>query len=280
VRQQLWRIFVLLLRRTFVIDNISTLAAAISFYALLSFVPFLLLAASVMGFFLASSDQALHDIVNFVSGNFPGAATGALKLFSETVQNKTLYGLLGLIGMLWGSTRVFAVLEEAMSRIWRTRGRRSFWKSRLVAYVCVPIMMLFVTVSLTLTTILQALKDNQLPLLQISIIDIPVLGTIVSYGVPLLISVMLFTWIYYLLPSRWHHLKSAFIGALLAGVLWELAKLVFDYYVRNFGGGFSIYGSFTSLALLFLWVYYSATVVLLGAEFGSMIQLVKERRHQ
>lgn len=270
----------LLVRRTFITDNIATLAASISFYALLSFIPFLLLAASIMGFLFASSEQALRDIVMFVAGNFPGAASAALELLSDTVHDKTFYGLLGLIGVLWGSMRVFSVLEEAMNRIWRTRGRRGFWKSRLVAFTCVPIMMVFVTVSLVLTSLLQALKNNQLPLLEISVIDVPIVGSIVSYGVPLLISILLFTWIYYLLPSRWHHLKSAFIGAVLAGLLWEIAKLLFDSYVRNFSEFLTIYGSFTSLALLFLWVYYSAIVVLLGAEFGAMIQLVKERKHQ
>ncbi len=278
--RNLRRILMLLVRRTFITDNIATLAASISFYALLSFIPFLLLAASIMGFLFASSEQALRDIVMFVAGNFPGAASAALGLLSDTVHDKTFYGLLGLIGVLWGSMRVFSVLEEAMNRIWRTRGRRGFWKSRLVAFTCVPIMMVFVTISLVLTSLLQALKSNRLPLLEVTVIDVPIVGSIISYGVPLLISILLFTWIYYLLPSRWHHLQSAFIGAVLAGLLWEVAKLLFDSYVRNFGEFLTIYGSFTSLALLFLWVYYSAIVVLLGAEFGAMIQLVKERKHQ
>ena len=60
-------------------------------------------------------------------------------------------------------------------------------------------------------------------------------------------------------------------------MLWETAKLLFDYYVRHFGQGLTVYGSFTSAILLFLWVYYSSFVFLLGAEFGSLLQAVRER---
>ncbi len=250
-----------------------------AFYAALSFLPFMLLATSLLGFFLASSSAALVDINSFIAKNFPEAAATALKVISDTTRGKTIYGLIGLIGVLWGSTRVFAVTEEAMNRIWRTKGRRGFWESRFVAFICIPIMMLFVLISLALTTVLQALADNLVPLVRVNILDAPIIGPVILFGFPILISTLLFTWLYYLLPSRWRHLRSAFFGALLAGILWEIAKLLFDSYVKNFGEWLTIYGSFTSLALLLFWVYYSAFVVLFGAEFGSLLQAVRERGH-
>ncbi|MGB5137976.1 MAG: YihY/virulence factor BrkB family protein, partial [Candidatus Zixiibacteriota bacterium] len=223
------------------------------------------------------SETALKDLLSFIAQNFPGSAANSLAVFESTAKNETVYGIFAALGLLWAGARVFDITEYAMNKIWRCRRGRSFWASKLVAFICIPTMMIFVLVSILLTTIMQALQHGQIPFLQITMIDIPIIGTLISFLAPLLISTILFTWIFYLLPNRWGHLRSAFYGALLAAVLWEAAKLVFDYYVRNFGQSLTVYGSFTSAILLFLWVYYSAFVFLLGAEFGSLMQAVRER---
>jgi membrane protein len=253
------------------------MAASISFFAILSFLPFMLLAASILGHVLASSETALNDMIHFIAQNFPGSAATSLESFKNTARHETVYSIIAILGLLWAGAKVFDVTEYALNKIWRCRRGRSFWASKLVAFVCIPTMMIFVLVSILLTTIMRAVQHGQIPFLKMSIIDVPVLGALISFLVPLLISTLLFTWLFYLLPNRWGHLRSAFYGALLAAVLWEVAKLLFDYYVRHFGQLFTIYGSFTSAILLCLWVYYSAFVVLLGAEFGSLLQAIRER---
>lgn len=272
-----WRLAALILRRTFSLDRTSSMAASISFFAILSFLPFMLLAASVLGHVLASSETALNDLLKFIAQNFPGTAAASLEAFGNTSRHETVYGFIAIIGLLWAGSKVFDVTEYAMNKIWRCRRGRSFWASKLIAFVCIPTMMVFVLVSILLTTVMRSLQNGQIPFLQMSIIEVPVLGALISFLAPLLISTLLFTWIFYLLPNRWGHLRSAFYGALLAAVFWEAAKLLFDYYVRHFEQVFTVYGSFTSAILLFLWVYYSAFVVLLGAEFGSLVQSVRER---
>lgn len=272
-----WRLATLILRRTFSLDRTTSLAASISFFAILSFLPFLLLAASILGHVLASSETALNDVLQFIAQNFPGSAATSLEVFKNTAKNDTVYGIFAALGLLWAGSKVFDITEYAMNKIWRCRRGRTYWASKLVAFVCIPTMMLFLLVSLLLTTIMQALQHGQIPFLNITVIDVPVLGSLITFLVPVLISTILFTWIFYLLPNRKGHLRSAFFGALLAAVLWETAKLLFDYYVRHFGQGLTVYGSFTSAILLFLWVYYSSFVFLLGAEFGSLLQAVRER---
>ncbi len=165
-----------------------------------------------------------------------------------------------------------------MNKIWRCRRGRSFWASKLIAFICIPTMMIFVLVSILLTSIMRALQSGQIPYLKVSIIDVPVLGPLISFLAPLLISTLLFTWIFYLLPNRWGHLRSAFYGALLAAVLWEAAKLLFDYYVRHFEPG--VHG----VRLVYLGdnACFSGCITphlsfLLGAEFGSLLQALRER---
>lgn len=267
-----------LLHRTFYSDDLDTLAASVSFYAILSFLPFVLLAVSIAGFFLASSEKALTDINNFIAQNFPGAAATTLKIFLDTVEGRTIFGIIGLVGTLWGSQRIFSVLEFAMNKIWGCYGHRSYWLSKLMALGAVPVMIIFVLLSIFLTSVLRLAQQGTIPFLKISLVETPVVGSVVSFIIPLIFSTAFFTAIYYFLPSKWNHIRAASIGALVAGVMWEIAKLLFDYYVKHFGNLLTVYGSFTSIALLLFWVYYSAFVLLFGAVFGALIQNERERR--
>jgi membrane protein len=266
-----------LLRRTFVTDRCTSLAASISFYAILSFVPFVLLAASILSHLFSSSDQAAQDIIALITGNLPVSASAAVGLISASVKGKTVFGIVGVIGLLWGSLSIFMELEHDMYRIWRTVEVRSSWRAYLVPLLCIPFMVLFLLVSFILTGLMSLAEQGELPLLHIPLLKLPLVGAMISFIVPVVVSTLLFAWIYYLLPSKWSHFRSALYGALLAGVLWEISKLLFDYYVSHFARFLTIYGSFTSVAIMFLWVYYSAFVVLLGAEFGALLHEIRTR---
>lgn len=256
-------------------DDCPTLAASISFYAILSFLPFIILAVAISSFFVASSEAAFERIQAFLAQALPGSTASSLRLLSSTLAQKTVYGIIGLVGLLWGSMRVFSVLEHAMNRIWRPNSGRSYWESRFISLVSIPMMAVFLLVSITLTGFISVAKKTTIPFLDFSLIDLPGAAKIVTFLLPVVISTILFVSVYYLLPKKWNHFKSAFWGALLAGVLWEVAKLLFDYYITHFSNLQTVYGSFTSLAILFLWIYYSSFVVLLGAEFGSLLHKYK-----
>ncbi len=266
-----------LFRRTLIHDRCSSLAAAVSFYAILSFVPFLLLAASILGHFYSSSERAAQDIVAFISSNLPLSTTAAAGLISSAVKGKTIFGIVGGVGLLWGSMSIFLELEYAMNRIWRTVELRSAIRASLVALLAVPIMILFLLISLVLTGLISLAERGTALLAYIPLLKLPFLGSVLSFLVPLVVSTLLFAWIYYLLPSKWNHFRSAFYGALLAGVLWEISKLLFDYYVSHVARFLTIYGSFASVAVMFLWVYCSAFVVLFGAEFGALLHETRTR---
>ena len=260
-----------LFRRTFFTDRCPSLAAAISFYAILSFVPFVLLAASLLSHFSSSSEQASKDIIAFITDNLPLSTSAAIELISATVKGKTIVGIVSVLGLLWGSMSIFMELEYDMNRIWRTVELRSSWRAYLFALLCIPFMILLLLISLALTGLISLAEQGVIPLLHIPLLKLPFVGTVISFVVPIIVSTMLFAWIYYLLPSKWNHFKSALYGALVASILWEISKLLFDYYVSHGARFLTIYGSFMSIAVMFLWVYYSAFVVLLGAEFGALL---------
>ncbi len=272
-----WKAIITIINRTYIDDPVPSFAASISFYAILSFLPFMILATSIFGFFVASSQEALTEISNFITKILPVTSSGTIELFFSTIRGRTIYGIIGLAGILWASQRIFSELEYSLNKIWRCHDSRTFIKSKLFALTSVPVMIIFVMISMFVTSILRAAHRGTIPVLNFSLVDVPLIGKIVPVLIPILLSTMLFTGVYYLLPGKWNHFRSAFIGASVAAVLWEIAKWVFEYYVKNYGKELTIYGSFTSVALLFLWVYYSSFVFLVGAEIGSYLQERKER---
>jgi len=266
-----WRFVCVLYQRTVYEDNCSSLAASISFYAILSFLPLIILAVSVFSFFVASSETAFEKIHSFLGQILPVSTGASLNLLTSTLANKTVFGILGLLGLLWAGMRIFSVLEYAMNQIWKPGSQRGFWHSKFVSLISVPFMTVFILVSIAATGLVSVARSTTVPYLNFSFNDLPFAANIITFLVPATISAILFLSIYYLLPKRWDHLKNALYGAMLAGVLWEFAKLLFDYYIKHFSHLQTLYGSFTSLAILFLWVYYSSFVILLGAEFGSLL---------
>jgi len=84
------------------------------------------------------------------------------------------------------------------------------------------------------------------------------------------ISVFMFTFIYKFLPLVNVSLRAALTGGLVAGDLFEVAKLVFRWYATSFAVLGKVYGPLTSLVLLVLWIYYASLVTLLGAELTSV----------
>jgi membrane protein len=93
-----------------------------------------------------------------------------------------------------------------------------------------------------------------------------------SVGVPFLVMLLLCFLIFYLLPNRRVAVRSALWGALFTGLLWEAAKHLFTWYVFALGSYSIVYGSLSAAAILLVWTYYSAAVLLLGAEVASLLE--------
>ena len=97
------------------------------------------------------------------------SATSAFELFSSTIKGKTIYGIVGVLGLLWGSMRVFWVTEYAMNRIWRTKRQRGFWSAHLVALISIPFMLVFLVLSIALTGLLRIALHGSIPVINMTL---------------------------------------------------------------------------------------------------------------
>jgi len=240
------------------------LSAAISFYAILSFAPLIFFLIRVFALVLGRHVDKREAVLEFVRSAYPAISPD----FSERISQISAgpgAGWLSFIIFLWVGSLVFSSLDYSINRVFRSHHRRQFFRSRLTAFALVILSGILFTVSFWLTYIPTFIRKHYA--FFGSSRAIPFLtATILVKAVPVVLTCLSFMLLYRLLPRKKIGLKDAAIGGVAAGLLWEAAKLFFTWYVGRIES-LSLYGSFTTLIFFMLWIYYSATIFLLVAEF-------------
>jgi len=245
-------------------DNGFLLAAAVSFYGFLSLFPLLLLAVGVLGYFIGSPEHAAailgRSLGKFIVGPNPQA------MLASIIHGKNTATGIGLVVLLWSSTSAIVVLEKAMNLAWATTVKRGFVKQRLIAVLTLVVIAVLAAVSFGISVLIRIASETSTPYLSWLREITPAL----KYPLPVLASIGLFVTIYKLLPHTRVSWRTALVGGALAGILWELAKHVFAFYIVHFPRNNEVYGSLASVILLMLWLDYSAIIAILGAEFAAL----------
>jgi membrane protein len=254
---------------TFYRDNCALMAAAISFYAILSVIPLFLLFASVSGFILHRSDQAFQAVTEVLLKTFPDSTAAVFGLLSDLIRRKAVFGVIGLLGLTWAASRIFSAVENAMNVVWKVKKGRAYWHSKFLSLLLVPISVLIMLSSLAFTALYTLAKDVRIPLIGLRLSSAGFESKLFAVILPVALGFVLFFLVYKIIPGRKVSTRAALIGALCASGLWEIAKLLFDIYIKHYAHLHQIYGSFGTLVVMFFWVYYSSFIVLIGAEIGS-----------
>jgi membrane protein len=259
-------------------DGGPLIAAAISFFVILSLIPLLLLAVWGLGRFL-SSEQAFRHVVQYVGDYLPGLGDeGSLVGYlQDLVNSHGTIGWLGFAGLLWSGSQGFVVLEQAMNIAFRVPERRNFLQIRLLSFGMILLSGGSLALSLAITSTVTTIRGYTLPVLGWKPGEIPFLWSVVSAVVPVLLAVLSFTVVYRVVPNAHMRWRSAAIAGLVAGVLWDLAKRVFTYYLARYAAYDQIYGPIGGIIGLVFWIYYSSVILVLGAELASVLQDVHPR---
>jgi membrane protein len=254
-------------------DNCVLIAAAISFFTLLSLIPLMLLGVGVLGSVL-SLDQARNVVIDFVQEQLPGVEGQITDQLDRLIRSHHWSGAIGVVGLIWAAAQVFLNLEVALNLAWHAHARRNHFHRRALALAMTLLTGLPLILSLFLTAGITALRSLTLPVLEWSLDSIPLFWMLVGELVPVLLTVAAFTAIYRWVPNRFVSWRAALTGGIWGGLLWELAKRVFAYYAASLGHFGGIYGPFAGIIGLMLWTYYSALILLIGAEIGAVTQSV------
>jgi membrane protein len=246
------------------------LASAIAYQALLCLVPFALLLLSFAGGYLVSSESAAAYFGQSIEQAAPVLDPALRENLMEIVAHRGTSGIVGTVGLLWMATAVFSGLRYALNAIFGKAQPHGALRGLAVDLGMIALAAATFLTSFGLTAAIEYVRRVQtkfLPaapgiLLQLSL----------SYVVPVLLAVVLCFQIYHLLPNRRVCTRSALLGAIFTGVLWEAAKHLFKWYVLAFSSYSLVYGSLSAAAVLLVWTWFSAAVLLLGAEVAVLLE--------
>jgi len=237
------------------------MAAGVAYYAILSIFPLLLGLIAVFGFFLSSVDLQ-SQLLNFVGNNLPGATDILRENIISVMKLGGILGVLSIIGLLWSASTMFSAIGLAINRAWNIRRFRPFFirKARELGMVFgIGVLFLLSVGASAIISIMRGVLH--LPAADMIIVNVA------SWLVAFLLILIVFLLLYKLIPNTRTYWRNIWPGALLAAVLFEIARTLFIFYLTNFADYQLIYGSITSIIVLFVWTYYSAFVMILGAEF-------------
>jgi membrane protein len=263
----LWFRFGMALIRKIGDDDVSNLAAGIAYYAFLSLFPLLLSLLIFMSWILPS-DAVIAQLETFFSQFIPGSPDLVKNSLQEFTGFRTALGVVSIVGLVWSATGVFSATSNAINRAWEISYKHPLYIKKPKEILLVLGTGLLFLSSLAASTILSLLDRWQFPISDFLVH----LGTL---AVAFVFSLLVFLLLNKLLPALWIGWKHIWPGALISTALFEIAKTFFVIYVNTSHSYHEIYGSIASIIILLVWIYYSAFIILLGAEFNALLFKLK-----
>ena len=253
-------------------DKAARLAAALSFYAVFAIAPVLIIAVAVAGQVLGSV-QVQTQLLNQLTATIGPQGADLIQSMLENARKPTdslVASILAIVTLILGAAGAFGQLQDALNTIWEVRARTGSAIRRLLAEKFLSFLMvmglgLVLLASLITSTALSAL-NTPIGSPTTSMTDIlGIINLFGSFGVITLV----FAVILKVIPDVHIRWSDVWPGALLTAVLFTLGKYAIGWYLAHSSVG-STYGAAGSLVIILLWIYYSAQIFLLGAEFTKM----------
>ena len=250
-------------------DNPWRLSAALSYYTLFSLAPLLTIAVAVAAVVVEESvvqGELLRQVEDLIGATGTAAMTKMLQSAGHPVHG-TIATVISLITLLIVSMGMFSELQDALNLIWRVpvKPGSALWrgvKSRLFSFLLVIGTGFLLLASLLMSAVLSAVErfiHRELPAPQ-------AIMTIVDISSSPVVITVLFALMYKMLPEGHIAWRDVWIGSLATAVLFTIGKWAIGLYLERAAMA-SMYGAASSLMVILAWVYYSALIFFLGAEF-------------
>jgi membrane protein len=251
-------------------DNASQLAAALAYYTAVSIAPMLVLMVVVLGSILGDQ-QAQAELLAQLEDTVGPEGARFLAIVLENANRPTLATVTGVFSalvLLWGATNLFSQLQSSLNAIWNVepdpnRGILSTLKERLLSFLLVIGVALLLLVALILSSLLAALSNagpDWLP-------GVDWLWQLLNFALSLAVLTVLFAALFKVLPDTHIAWRNVWLGGAVTAVLFTVGNFLLSFYLGNAG---SVYGAVGSVMVFLLWVYYSAQILFLGAEFTQV----------
>ena len=252
-------------------DRATTEAAALACYTAFSIAPLLIIVVAVAGFFFGE-DAVRGDLYRELEGLIGSTGAKVIEDMMVSASNRTegtLATTIGVVVLLFGASGVFLQLQETMNIIWKAKppkinGILNWIRLRFLSFAMVVAIGFLLLVSLLITAAISAAGKY----LQGGIPGWEGLWHLINLWVSFGVVTLLFAVIYKVLPDTRVEWGDVWLGAVATALLFSLGKFAIGLYLGKTSVA-SSYGAAGSLAIILIWVYYSAQITFLGAEFAQ-----------
>jgi len=252
-------------------DQVGMISGYLAYISLLSLVPLVAVAFSVLNAFPMFSSLR-QDIEAFVYANVVPSRGDELQTYiNGFVENIGQMTTVGVLFLLVVALMLMHNIDKTLNKIWRVQKRPRLMISLSIYWMILTLGPILLGASIAMTSYLSALThlaDSYTPLL----------STLFLTVAPYVVSLLAFFILYQLVPNTRVRYRYAFWGALFSSVLFEMLKKAFALYIHHFPTYQAIYGALALVPILFVWVYLCWMVVLLGAELTALLQELHQRQ--
>lgn len=246
-------------------DRCPQIAGSLTYTTLLALVPVFAIAVAIL-----SSSRIFEDVMNqfkiFLLLNLlPEIAGTIITVYMEQfARNAARLTTIGVTVLFVMALALMFTIDKSLNAIWRVGHSRPYWISALGYTVLLVLAPLLIGLSMSLTTYLFTLS--------VKYANVPEAKSVLVRLVPAAMSAFAFFLLYRIVPHRKVPWRHAFVGGVVAAILFELAKELFAAYVRHAPGYSIIYGTLAIVPIFMLWVFLSWLVVLFGAELTASLE--------
>ncbi len=253
-------------------DKVSRLAAALAYFTIFSIAPLLIIAISVAAIFFGE-EAARGQIVGQIQGLMGQEGASAIESMianANQMEGGVISTIIGIVILLFGASGVFGQLQDALNTIWEVaprpgQGVMTFLRSRFLSFGMVLVIAFLLLVSLVISAAIVGVSSYMTEVAPAMGVLWEGINFLVSFGV----ITLLFALIYRVLPDVRIAWGDVWIGAAVTALLFTIGRTLIGLYLGNAAVG-SAYGAAGSLVVLLIWIFYSAQILLFGAEFTQV----------
>ena len=255
--------------------HVFLFGSGLAFSLFLCIIPFVLIIFSLLGSLL-QAESVKQQITAFINAAVPYkeyadyARQIIFSRMAEFIEYKTLAGLVGGIGLLFAASGLFSSMRTVLNMVFGVEKDKSAVIGKLRDLGMVLFIIVFVLMATVILPAIDILKNVIRKSPVINFIQLSEFQHVFITGASFLIIFMTFYVFYRFIPYAKLGRKVPAISAFWAAVFWEIAKRLFGYYLYNLASLDRIYGTYTLVVVLALWIYYSSVLFIIGAEIGQL----------
>src|SRR5215203_104040 len=264
------------LRRTlreFKEDDLTLLAAALTYYGILSLFPALLVLLALLGLAGQSTiDTLLQNLGSLTPTAARDVVTNAVHDLQASNKAAGFAFVAGLAGALWSASGYVGGYMKAANVIYEVEEGRKFWKLKPLQILVTLVIMILTTVIVLAVVVSGPVAERVGNIVGAGDTAVTVFN-IVKWPVIALVVSQIFAFLYWIGPNvKQPGYKWVSPGGIIAVVLWIVASAAFAFYVANFGSYSKTYGSMAAVIIFLIWLWITNLVMLLGAELNAEIE--------